>query len=63
MKIDILLNDEIIVNHRLGYYIIKKEGKGYGVYQKYTSEEITYYITAFKTLIDALKFVRTFIKD
>lgn len=56
MNIDILLNDEIIVNDKIGYYIIKKEGNGYGLYRK-SGDNMIYY-TAFEDMIDALKYVK-----
>lgn len=58
MNIDILLDNEIIINDKIGYYIIRQEGKGYGVYQKCDSDSNLYYHTAFSDMIDALKYVK-----
>ena len=62
MNIDILLDNEIIINDKIGYYIIRQEGKGYGVYQKYDSDSMLYYHTAFSDMIDALKYVKARLK-
>ena len=59
MNIDIL-NNEVIINDKIGYYIIKKEGKGYGLYSK-SGDNMIYY-TAFKDMIDALKYVKARLK-
>ena len=63
MKIIFIDTDSLKIEHNLGHYIVKKEGKGFGVYQKYDKEDTTYYITNFETIFLALKFLETFIKD
>lgn len=62
MTIDILTNNEIIINNNKGYYIIREEKDKTYLYQKYDSETPTYYIRCFDTIIEALRYVRTFIK-
>ena len=58
LKIEILTDKQIMVRGKRYYYIIKQEGKGFGLYERNKedkSQEELRYITNYETMIGALK--------
>lgn len=60
MKIDILSNNEIIIDSRKGYFIIKQEGKGFGIYHKFENDDLLYRLHGYDNIFNALNYVKNF---